>query len=94
MNILEANFVEVTGWRLWLLKKMGFLGFTFFNGTVWLRPESISGGRARVCSGAVWAKCYEILGEVEAGTRTAPTVAELLAEIASTTTTLTPESGQ
>ena len=35
--------------------------------------------------GAVWAKCYEILGEVEAGTRTAPTVPELLAEIAATT---------
>ena len=44
--------------------------------------------------GAVWAKCYEILGEVEAGTRPAPTVSELLAEIAATTTTLTPESGQ
>ena len=44
--------------------------------------------------GAVWAKCYEILGEVEAGTRPAPTVAELLAEIAATTTTSTPESGQ
>ena len=44
--------------------------------------------------GAVWAKCYEILGEVEAGTRPAPTVPELLAEIAATTTTLTPESGQ
>ena len=34
--------------------------------------------------GAVWAKCYEILGEVEAGTRAAPTVSELLAEIATT----------
>ena len=44
--------------------------------------------------GAVWAKCYEILREVEAGTRPAPTVSELLAEIAATTTTLTPESGQ
>ena len=44
--------------------------------------------------GAVWAKCYEILGEVEAGTRPAPTVSELLAEIAVTTTTSTPESGQ
>ena len=43
---------------------------------------------------AVWAKCYEILGEVEAGTRPVPTVSELLAEIATTTTTLTPESGQ
>ena len=32
----------------------------------------------------VWAKCYEILGEVEAGTRAAPTVSELLAEIATT----------
>ena len=41
---------------------------------------------------AVWAKCYEILGEVEAGTRAAPTVSELLAEIA--TTVQTPESGQ
>ena len=41
--------------------------------------------------GAVWAKCYEILGEVEAGTRLAPTVSELLAELAATTT---PESGQ
>ena len=40
---------------------------------------------------AVWAKYYEILGEVEAGTRPAPTVPELLAEIAATTT---PESGQ
>ena len=44
--------------------------------------------------GAVWAKCYEILGEVEAGTRTAPTVSELLAELAATTTTSTPESEQ
>ena len=44
--------------------------------------------------GAVWAKCYEILGEVEAGTRLAPTVLELLAELAATTTTSTPESGQ
>ena len=44
--------------------------------------------------GAVWAKCYEILGEVEAGTRPAPTISELLVEIAATTTTLTPESGQ
>ena len=44
--------------------------------------------------GAVWAKCYEILGEVEAGTRPAPTVPELLAEIAATMTTLTLESGQ
>ena len=44
--------------------------------------------------GAVWAKCYEILGEVEAGTRLAPTVSELLAELAATTTTSTPESGQ
>ena len=44
--------------------------------------------------GAVWAKCYEILGEVEAGTRPAPTVSELLAEIAATTTTSTPESEQ
>lgn len=44
--------------------------------------------------GAVWAKCYEILREVEAGTRPAPTVSELLAEIAATTTTLTPESEQ
>ena len=35
--------------------------------------------------GAVWAKCYEILGEVEAGTRPVPTVSELLAEIAATT---------
>ena len=42
----------------------------------------------------VWAKCYEILGEVEAGTRPVPTVSELLAEIAATTTTSTPESGQ
>ena len=41
--------------------------------------------------GAVWAKCYEILAEVEAGVRPAPTVPELLAEIAATTT---PESGQ
>ena len=32
--------------------------------------------------------------KVEAGTRPAPTVAELLAEIAATTTTSTPESGQ
>ena len=37
--------------------------------------------------GAVWAKCYEILGEVEAGTRAAPTVSELLAEIATTVQT-------
>ena len=44
--------------------------------------------------GAVWAKCYEILGEVGAGTRTAPTVSELLAELAATTTTSTPESEQ
>ena len=44
--------------------------------------------------GAVWAKCYEILAEVEAGTRPAPTVPELLAEIAATTTTSTPESEQ
>ena len=41
--------------------------------------------------GAVWAKCYEILGEVEAGTRPVPTVSELLAELAATAT---PESGQ
>ena len=44
--------------------------------------------------GAVWAKCYEILDEVEAGTRTAPTVSELLAELASSTTTSTPGSEQ
>ena len=44
--------------------------------------------------GAVWAKCYEILGEVEAGTRPVPTVSELLAELAATTTTSTPESEQ
>ena len=44
--------------------------------------------------GAVWAKCYEILAEVEAGTRPVPTVSELLAELAATTTTSTPESGQ
>lgn len=43
--------------------------------------------------GAVWAKCYEILGEVEAGTRTAPTVTELLAELA-TIVIPTTESGQ
>ena len=42
--------------------------------------------------GAVWAKCYEILGEVKAGTRPVPTVSELLAEIANTIQT--PESGQ
>ena len=41
--------------------------------------------------GAVWAKCYEILREVEEGARPAPTVPELLEEIAATTT---PESGQ
>ena len=41
---------------------------------------------------AVWAKCYEILGEVEAGTRPVPTVSELLAEIAATVQT--PESEQ
>ena len=41
--------------------------------------------------GAVWAKCYEILGEVEVGTRPVPTVPELLAKIAATTTS---ESGQ
>ena len=35
--------------------------------------------------GAVWAKCYEILAEVEAGTRPAPAVPELLTEIAATT---------
>lgn len=34
--------------------------------------------------GAVWAKCYEILAEVEAGTRPAPAVPELLTEIAAT----------
>ena len=44
--------------------------------------------------GAVWAKCYEILGEVKAGARPVPTVSELLAELAATTTTLTSESGQ
>ena len=44
--------------------------------------------------GSVWAKCYEILGEVEAGTRLAPTVSELLAELDDTTTTSTPESEQ
>ena len=42
--------------------------------------------------GDVWAKCYEILGAVEAGTRAAPTVPELLAEIAATVQT--PWSGQ
>lgn len=31
--------------------------------------------------GNVWAKCYQILGEVEAGTRAEPTVLELLAEL-------------
>jgi hypothetical protein len=29
----------------------------------------------------VWAKCYEIIGEVVAGTRPLPTVAELIAEL-------------
>ena len=43
--------------------------------------------------GAVWAKCYEILAEVEAGVRPAPTVSELLAELAATTNS-TPESEQ
>ena len=48
MSILEANFVEVGGWKLWLLKKMGFLGFTFFNGTVWLRPDMDAETKYRV----------------------------------------------
>ena len=48
MNILEANFVEVTNWRLWLLEKMGFLGFTFFNGTIWLRPNMDAETKYRV----------------------------------------------
>ena len=48
MSILEVNFVEVGGWKLWLLKKMGFLGFTFFNGTVWLRPDMDAETKYRV----------------------------------------------
>ena len=48
MSTLEANFVEVGGWKLWLLKKMGFLGFTFFNGTVWLRPDMDAETKYRV----------------------------------------------
>ncbi len=48
MSILEANFIEVSGWRLWMLKKMGFLGFTFFNGTVWLRPDMDAETKYRV----------------------------------------------
>ena len=48
MSILEANFVEVGGWKLWMLKKMGFLGFTFFNGTIWLRPNMDAETKHRV----------------------------------------------
>ena len=48
MSILEANFVEVGGWKLRLLEKMGFLGFTFFNGTVWLRPNMDAETKHRV----------------------------------------------
>ena len=37
--MLNAKFKEVTGWRLKLLYLFGFNGFTFFNGTIWLRPN-------------------------------------------------------
>jgi hypothetical protein len=31
--------------------------------------------------GLVWAKCYELMGEVQSGTRPQPTMAQLLAEL-------------
>ena len=46
--MLKVNFVEVNGWKLRLLEKMGFLGFTFFNGTVWLRPNMDAETKHRV----------------------------------------------
>ena len=50
-------------------------------------PFQVEGQEFVAWRGAVWAKCYEILAEVEAGTRAAPTVSELLAEIATTVQT-------
>ena len=46
--MLNANFKEVTGWRLKLLCLFGFNGFTFFNGTIWLRPNMDAETKHRV----------------------------------------------
>ena len=46
--MLNAKFKEVTGWRLKLLQLFGFYGFTFFNGTIWLRPNMEPGVKYRV----------------------------------------------
>lgn len=45
-------------------------------------PKFDDEGRAfRAWRSAVWAKCYEILDEVKAGTRSIPTEEELIAEL-------------
>lgn len=45
-------------------------------------PACAAEGQAGVAwRDAAWAKCYEVLTAVGAGTRTQPTVAELLAEL-------------
>ena len=46
--MLNAKFKEVTGWRLKLLYLFGFNGFTFFNGTIWLRPNMDAETKYRV----------------------------------------------
>ena len=46
--MLNAKFKEVTGWRLKLLCLFGFNGFTFFNGTIWLRPNMDAETKHRV----------------------------------------------
>ena len=46
--MLDAKFKEVTGWRLKLLYLFGFNGFTFFNGTIWLRPNMDAETKYRV----------------------------------------------
>ncbi|TXH52818.1 MAG: hypothetical protein E6Q97_14690 [Desulfurellales bacterium] len=47
-----------------------------------LNPKFAAEGQAGVeWRDAVWAKCYEILADVQAGTRPAPTAEQLIAEL-------------
>lgn len=44
-------------------------------------PFQAEGVKFVAWRGGVWAKCYEIMGEVQTGGRPAPTIAELIAEL-------------
>lgn len=44
-------------------------------------PFQAEGVQYALWRSAVWVKCYEVLADVQAGTRAIPTVDELLAEL-------------